>query len=98
MSSPDQLTKIEEGLNRINDGIITKLRKQVHSLSDTDIKFLIYFYAGFDHRAICLFMDIVPGNFYNRRTRTKAKIEKSDATDKELFLAPFQRRRNTSGS
>lgn len=91
MSSPEQLVKIEAGLNKISDNIISKLRTQVPTLTETDISFLTYFYAGFDYRSICLFMNITAGNFYNRRTRTKAKIENSDATDKETFLTPFNR-------
>lgn len=93
MSSPECILQLYDGLNRIDNNIMIRIQEQVPSISNSDMEFLTFFYAGFDHRAISTFLNIKSGNYYNRRTRIKAKIENSNAPDKTEFLKPFLRRR-----
>lgn len=81
------IEELEEIVNKYLDNILVRLRGQLPDLGRKDIVFLIYLYAGFSPRAICVFTDIKIKNFYNRRTRMRDRILASDAPDREFFAS-----------
>lgn len=81
------LRELETIVNTYLDGIITKVRMQLPELKVNDLNFLIYLFAGFSPRAVCIFTNIKIKNFYNRRSRLKERILASDAPDRELFVS-----------
>ena len=78
---------LEEIVNEYLDDTLIRIRTQIPDLTMNDLKFLTYIYAGFSPRAVCIFMDIKPKTFYNRRTMLKERILASDAPDKEYFVS-----------
>lgn len=88
-SSREYMQKLEQILNSCHNDIMRKLRQQLTVFKEDDIKFMLYFIAGFSPRAICLFLNISMGNYYNKRTRLKARIIESKVDDKDLFLNFF---------
>ncbi|MDE5836832.1 MAG: hypothetical protein K2H50_07480 [Paramuribaculum sp.] len=90
LRSTKSLVELEELVNTYNNGIITRIRTQMPQLSNKDVAFLTYLYAGFSPKAICLFTDSKIKNFYNRRTRLRDKILESDAPDREEFSSKMQ--------
>ena len=90
LRSTKSLVELEELVNTYNNGIITRIRTQMPQLSNKDVAFLTYLYAGFSPKAICLFTDSKIKNFYNRRTRLRDKILESDAPDRKEFSSKMQ--------
>ncbi len=86
-NNPDVLEKIEEILNITNNEIMIKLRSQLPDLKEDNIRLLMYFYAGFPNRAICIFMKMDIDNVYRRKYKMKEYINKSSAPDKDFFVS-----------
>lgn len=85
--SPKALVELENIVNTYLDDILLRLRQQIPSLTQNDIVFFTYLYAGFSPRAVCIFCDIKIKNFYNRRSRLRARILESGAPDAEYFAS-----------
>ena len=66
---------------------MAKVRQQLPEMKTADLDFLIYLFAGFSPRAVCIFTDIKIKNFYNRRSRLKERILSSEAPDREWFVS-----------
>lgn len=81
------ITELESIVNRYMNNILVKIREQLPELNRKDLIFLTYLYAGFSPRAVCIFTDIKIKNYYNRRSRLKDRILKSNAPDKEIFAS-----------
>lgn len=86
LGSQKSIDSIEHLVNECKDNLIVKLRDQLPQLKKADVNLLIYIYAGFAARAICLFTGISKDTYYMRRRRIKARIEKSTAPDREMFI------------
>lgn len=76
---------IAEALDRHFNNIISRLQSQLPELSDSDRTFLIFLYAGFSPRAICLFTGYTLRYYYKKRTVLKEKLLSSDAPDRLQF-------------
>lgn len=87
LRSKQSLKELEAVVNTYVDNIIVRLRQQMPDMKTADLNFLIYLFAGFSPRAICIFSDIKIKNFYNRRSRLKERILNSDAPDREWFVS-----------
>lgn len=87
LRSPKALAELENIVNTYLDDILLRLRQQIPSLTQNEIVFLTYLYAGFSPRAVCIFCDIKIKNFYNRRSRLRARILESGAPDAEYFAS-----------
>ena len=87
LRDPKSVAELEDIVNTFLDNIMTRIKEQIPELSQKDLTFLTYLYAGFSLRAVCIFTDIKIKNFYNRRSRLKERILASDAPDKEFFVA-----------
>lgn len=83
----ESLEELETIVNTYLDNILVKVRQQLPELKTTDLHFLIYLFAGFSPRAVCIFSDIKIKNFYNRRSRLKERILSSEAPDREWFVS-----------
>lgn len=87
LRSPKALAELENIVNTYLNNILMRLRQQIPSLTQNEIVFLTYLYAGFSPRAVCIFCDIKIKNFYNRRSRLRARILESGAPDAEIFAS-----------
>lgn len=81
------VNELESIVNTYLDNILVKIKKQIPSLTVSDLRFLTYLYAGFSPRAVCILTDIKLKNFYNKRSRLKTRILDSDAEDKDFFAS-----------
>lgn len=90
LRDPRSIAELEDIVNTFLDNIMTRIREQIPGLTQKDLIFLTYLYAGFSLRAVCIFTDIKIKNFYNRRSRIKDRIIASDAPDKEYFVAKME--------
>lgn len=84
------LKELKTAVNANMDGILSRAAEQIPSLTESDLQFLTYLYAGFSPRAVCLMTDSKLKNFYNRRTRLKERILASGARDAAWFADEMQ--------
>lgn len=89
LQHPESLHSIRKIVNDCRNNILLKLKEQIPSLKQTDIDFVALYLCGFNHKAICLILNINVGNYYNKRGRLRERIEKSNAPDKGFFLQYF---------
>ena len=86
ISEPAGMRHLAEALDRHFDNIITRLREQLPDLSEKDLAFLIFSYAGFSPRAICLFSGYTLKYYYKKRAVMKERLAASGAPDAQLFV------------
>lgn len=82
----DFFTRLEEKLNESEDNLTTKFRNEMADVKESDIKLFICNAIGLTIPAICLLLKEKRDVIYARRLRLRAKIQESDAIDKETFL------------
>ena len=82
--------EIEEKVDRFLGGIMTGIRRQCPSLTESEINFITLKLAGFSIRAICYFNEIKYKTFHNKKNRILAKIAASEAPDKDHFIEALQ--------
>lgn len=87
MRSERALCELEQSLNMVYDGIMDKLRESFPHMKDADRLFLMLTFAGFSSKTISVLCDISLGNYYNKRSRLRAKIEESDSPYRDLLLS-----------
>lgn len=73
-------------INKYNDNLITKINQQLN-LGEKDLLLYSYLCAGFSSRSISLLTGDKLENIYNRKSRLKARIIKSNSIDMELFIS-----------
>lgn len=67
--------------------ILADLAQEVPSLTEADVLLFAYQLLGFSPKSISLLLQLSLANFYKKRTRLKARIEKSNFSRKGEFLA-----------
>lgn len=85
-SSPNGYLAVEEYVNQYRDNIMTKLRAELPTLAEVDIRLLCLTYADFSTNAICMFLEYDRNKLYKRKSRLKTIIRDSQAKSKDLFL------------
>jgi len=81
--------KLEHEINIYNDNLMVKFRNDFPEFKDHEIRLFLYTAAGFSNRTISLFIDEKIEVIYNRKSRLKAKIKKSQSPDKIRYLSSF---------
>ena len=84
--NPKKLKNLENIINESKHNIVARLREQIPSIKEADVQLFIYLCAGFSLRAIKLFMKEKLENIYNKKSRLKNKIQRSNAADVKDFL------------
>ncbi|WP_302121159.1 hypothetical protein, partial [uncultured Muribaculum sp.] len=79
-------SELEHNLNQDLNGIITKLREEMPQLSKYDINFLIYTFAGFSTKSICIFTNLKRPSVYSKKKRLKEYIIKCNPQNANLFV------------
>ena len=86
LRNPKKLRHLENIINESRHNIVARLREQIPSIKETDVQLFIYLCAGFSLRAIKLFMKEKLENIYNKKSRLKSKIQRSNAANADDFL------------
>lgn len=74
----------EEQINDLMGNILDELKRSI-SLSDTDIRTIIYDICGFNYKTIALLLNVNPSAVATRRTRIKDKLLSSPPMLRELL-------------
>ncbi len=81
------LRQLENSVNEYMNSILKRLREQCPFLTEEEIKFITFVYAGFSSRTICLLTGLKPKGYYSKKSRLADKILSSDAADKAEFAS-----------
>ncbi|MBO5902254.1 MAG: hypothetical protein J6Q36_07555 [Alistipes sp.] len=80
------IKEMESFVDRYKDNVMTKLNQAFPDLGNHDKNLFMYLVLGFSARAISIFMKEKIDVVYNRKSRLKQKISRSDSQYKELLL------------
>ena len=85
-SQPKGKQEIERVVDLCHDRIMQKLRAELPELKEAEIDLLRYIYAGFSLQVISVFTGDTVNYTAVKKSRLKAKIARSEAPSKELFI------------
>ena len=86
MKSKKQLEELKTILNNSRNGLVDNLMKDLPNLKDEDARFLIYLFAGFSPRTVCLLTGYTKTNFYTKRNRWRVRLASLDSQNKDVYL------------
>ncbi len=78
--------EIERVVDTCHDNIMQKIRAELPELKEAELDLLRYVYAGFSLQVISVFTGDTVNYAAVKKSRLKAKIARSDAPSKELFI------------
>lgn len=87
LTSNSSIEEIERIVNSFNDDIISKMRQELPEFSQNDINFIILVSAGFNSRAISMFIGIKPNSTYMKRKRLIDRIRSIAPPHADSFIA-----------
>ena len=80
VSDDKEIMALEVIVDAFRGGVMKKLRAEFPRFKEEDFKVMCYWYAGFSPTAMCVFMKVDDINdIYKRKSRLKARIEKSES-------------------
>ena len=82
-----RLVELETLVNNCRGNIMSKVREQCPKLNAKELRVVLYSYAGFSSRAICIFMESNPVALSKVKYRIKTKIKESGAQDADLLIS-----------
>lgn len=85
--TPKAIEALEGSVNQFMGNLLVNFREQLPDMGKEDMNMVVYLYAGFSAKAVCVIMDLKLKNFYTRRSRLKERILASDAPDRDLFAS-----------
>ena len=83
----NKVSQLEVIVNTYRNQIMRDFRKDFPNLNSDIYQFAIYQFSGFSSRAISIFMNEKIENIYNKKSRLKSRIQKSDVPRKEEYLS-----------
>ena len=94
VSDDKEIMALEEIVDTFKGGVMKKLRAEFPRFKEEDFKVMCYWYAGFSPTAMCVFMKVDDINdIYKRKSRLKARIEKSESPNKDFFISQLPKLR-----
>lgn len=82
-----RITELESLVNNCKGNLMVKLREQCPKLNIKEQRVVLYSYAGFSSRAICVFMETNPVALSKMKYRIKLKIKECNAPDADLLIS-----------
>ena len=86
-SDDARIEELERLVNSCRGNIMQKLREQCPRLNSKEQRVVLYSYAGFSSRAICIFMETNPVALSKIKYRIKLKIKECEAKDADLLIS-----------
>lgn len=86
-SDEARIEELESLVNNCRGNIMRKLREQCPKLNSKELRVVLYSYAGFSSRAICIFMETNPVALSKTKYRIKLKIKECEAKDADLLIS-----------
>ena len=84
------IRELECFINTYKDNLLVDFKREFPDIKESDYVLYLYVVAGFSSRAISIFIGEKLEVIYNRKSRLKQKINRSDSLYKEIFSAPLR--------
>ena len=91
-SDEARIEELEHLVNKCRGNLMQKLREQCSKLNAKEQRVVLYSYAGFSSRAICVFMETNPVALSKMKYRIKLKIKECEAKDADLLISSISDR------
>ncbi|MCM1142367.1 MAG: hypothetical protein NC453_27670 [Muribaculum sp.] len=85
-SDKELLIELERHIDSSNNNVLSKLYKSLSRITSDQRRLTVFLYFGFSIEAICAIFNITPDQFYNRKARLLAHLNKSAAENKDIFI------------
>lgn len=89
IKTEENLSQIEESVNRYMDDCISVLRRNCPDFTESDLQFVALYISGFSRNAICIMLDLKIKSFYSRKGRIQEKIARYDFPEKDFIMKQF---------
>ena len=89
-SDKKAIEKIEKFVNTYKGNIMQRFRTEFPGMKHSDYILYLYVVAGFSSRAIGVFLGEKLDVVYNRKSRLKQKISKSNSANRDYFVASLR--------
>lgn len=86
---PKFLAKMEQEINTFHNNIVHRLRAEFPGMKEEDVRLFLYQVCGFSGRTITFLTGEELTALYPRRSRLKARINRSQAPSRSEFLSYF---------
>lgn len=83
------IRELECFINTYKDNLLVHFKREFPDIKESDYVLYLYVVAGFSSRAISIFIGEKLEVVYNRKSRLKQKINRSDSPYKEIFSTPL---------
>ena len=83
----EYLDELARNVDKFSGGMWSSFREDFPKLKEADYRLFLYLVMGFSARSISLFLDEKIEVVYNRKSRLKARIQSSNASRKDEYLA-----------
>lgn len=82
-SDDSRIVALERIVNLHHNNLVARLREECPRLNDRELKVVLYSYAGFSSRAICIFLDSDLAQLSRLKYKIKTKLHESGISDYE---------------
>ncbi len=89
-SDKKTLNELENFVNTYKTNLMSRFREAFPNMKESDCVLYLYSVSGFSSRAISIFINEKLEVVYNRKSRLKQKISRSNVQDKDVFLQHIQ--------
>lgn len=86
----EYLKEIEEYVDYVSDNLYSSFKKEIFNINEEKQRLFLYYLLGFSSRSISVFMGEKTSSIYNKKSRLKAAINKSEASRKQEYLKALQ--------
>lgn len=83
------MAEIETSVNECRNGILTKLKADMPSITEDDYQLMTLLSCGFSNRAISMLLGETIEVIYKRKSRLKSKLKSGGLENEALYLSVF---------
>ncbi|MDE6548216.1 MAG: tetratricopeptide repeat protein [Muribaculaceae bacterium] len=89
LKEKSSVDRIEEYVNETSDGLYASFKSDFFDITEDNRRLFLYLMLGFSSRTISVIFNLDISAVYNKKSRLKARITKSQASKKEEYLKFF---------
>lgn len=86
LNNQEYMDGIEEYVDSVSDNLYTSFKNELPDMSKDQKRLFLYYIMGFSPRSISAILGQKTSAVYNKKSRLKSEIERSDASRKDEYL------------
>lgn len=92
MKASEEATKLEAMVNKRHNNLMQHLRAECPKLNERELRFVVYSYAGFSTRSICIFLDCDLAALSRLKYKIKSKLNECGVANAENIISNISSR------